>query len=137
MVKMEYQDRMIVLNTDILIDFLKSRELAVNIIRGLIESKVRLATTAINIFELSWGAYRVDRTRDVEELCEILEILNFTSREASKAGEEIAYLYSIGQPIDVRDLLIGIIARENGYSILTGNTGHLNKIRGLKVIPYQ
>lgn len=74
--------------------------------------------------------------RDVEELCDILEILNPTLREALKAGEEIAYLYSIGQPIDIRDLLIGVIARENGYSILTGNTKHLNKIRELKVIPY-
>jgi len=52
--------------------------------------------------------------RDVEELCDILEILNLTLREALKAGEEIAYLYSIGQPIDIRDLLIGVIARENG-----------------------
>ncbi len=136
MVKMEYQDRMIVLDTDILIDFLKGRELAVNIIRGFLESRVRLATTVINIFELSWGAYRVGRLRDVEELCDILEILNLTLREALKAGEEIAYLYSIGQPIDIRDLLIGVIARENGYTILTGNTKHLNKIRGLKVIPY-
>jgi len=133
---MGYQDRMIVLDTDILIDFLKGRELAVDIIRGFLESRVRLATTVINIFELSWGAYRVGRLRDVEELCDILEILNLTLREALKAGEEIAYLYSIGQPIDIRDLLIGVIARENGYSILTGNTKHLNKIRGLKVIPY-
>jgi tRNA(fMet)-specific endonuclease VapC len=133
---MGYQDRMIVLDTDILIDFLKGRELAVDIIRGFLESRVRLATTVINIFELSWGAYRVGRLRDAEELCDILEILNLTLREALKAGEEIAYLYSIGQPIDIRDLLIGVIARENGYSILTGNTKHLNKIRGLKVIPY-
>jgi tRNA(fMet)-specific endonuclease VapC len=133
---MGYQDRMIVLDTDILIDFLKGRELAVDIIRGFLESRVRLATTVINIFELSWGAYRVGRLRDVEELCDILEILNLTLREALKAGEEIAYLYSIGQPIDIRDLLIGVIARENGYSILTGNTKHLNKIRGLKVISY-
>jgi len=46
---------MIVLDTDILIDFLKGRELAVDIIRGFLESRVRLATTVINIFELSWG----------------------------------------------------------------------------------
>jgi len=83
---MEYQDRMIVLDTDILIDFLKGRELAVNIIRGFLESRVHLATTVINIFELSWGAYRVGRLRDVEELCDILEILNLTLREALKAG---------------------------------------------------
>jgi predicted nucleic acid-binding protein len=50
---MGYQDRMIVLDSDILIDFLKGRELALNIIRGFLESRVRLATTVINIFELS------------------------------------------------------------------------------------
>jgi len=45
LVKMGYQNRIIVLDTDILIDFLKGRELAVNIIRGFLESRARLATT--------------------------------------------------------------------------------------------
>ncbi len=133
---MEYQDRMIVLDTDILIDFLRGKQSAVKIVRNLLDSKAHLATTVINIFELSWGAYRVGKLREVEELCDILEILSLTSREALKAGEEIGYLHSIGQPIDIRDLLIGVIARENGYTVLTGNTKHLNKIRGLRVLSY-
>jgi len=133
---MEYQDRMIVLDTDVLIDFLRGKESAVRVVRNLLESKAHLATTVINVFELSWGACRLGKLREVEELCDVLEILSLTSREVLKAGEEIGYLHSIGQPIDIRDLLIGIIARENGYAILTGNTRHLSKIRGLRVLPY-
>ncbi|MCE4599506.1 MAG: type II toxin-antitoxin system VapC family toxin [Desulfurococcales archaeon] len=66
-----------------------------------------------------------------------MTILNLTVKEAMKAGEEIAYLSSIGQIIEIRDLLIGVIARENGYGVFTGNTKHFKRIRGLEVIPYK
>ncbi|MCD6357191.1 MAG: type II toxin-antitoxin system VapC family toxin [Thermoproteales archaeon] len=97
-----------------------------------------LATTAVNIFELSWGAHKLGggRIRDVERLASRLLVLGLTVREALKAGEE-AYLESLGLAIDVRDLLIGVIARENGYAIATGNVEHFTRIRGLRVIRYE
>ncbi|MEM1731223.1 MAG: hypothetical protein QXU96_09215 [Ignisphaera sp.] len=39
--------------------------------------------------------------------------------------------------IDIRGLLVGVIAWENGYAVLTGNIKHLSKIRGLKIANYR
>lgn len=134
---MDYSTNRVVTDTDVLIDFLRGKSSAVEKLKELVESGASLATTVVNVFELSWGAYRIGRTRDVENLIEALLILSLTSKEALKTGEEAAYLASIGQTIDVRDLLIGIIARENGFTVLTGNIKHFSKIRGLRILSYK
>lgn len=134
---MEYPASRVVVDTDVLVDFMRGKNQAVAKIRELVEAGTTLATTAVNVFELSYGAYRIGRIRDIENLAEALSVLNLTSKEALKAGEEAAYLTSIGQIIDVRDLLIGVIARENGYAVLTGNVKHFARIRGLKILPYR
>ena len=73
----------------------------------------------------------------MERLASRLLVLGLTVREALKAGEEAAYLESLGLAMDVRDLLIGIIARENGYAVATGNVKHFTGIRGLQVTRYE
>ncbi len=131
--------RGVALDTDIIIDFLRGKERAVRLIKKLYESNINLATTVINIFELSWGAYKLGKKRvnDIEKLTESLIILNMTVKDAIKAGEEIAYLESLGLKIDIRDLLIGIITRENGYTLLTGNVKHFNRIKDLDILQYE
>ncbi len=131
--------RGVALDTDIIIDFLRGKERAVRLIKKLYESNINLATTVINIFELSWGAYKLGKKRvnDIEKLTESLIILNMTVKDAIKAGEEIAYLESLGLKIDIRDLLIGIITRENGYALLTGNVKHFNRIKDLDILQYE
>ena len=37
----------------------------------------------------------------------------------------------------MRDVLIGVVTRENGASIATGNAKHFKRIRGLTVIEYK
>ncbi|MCS7103299.1 MAG: type II toxin-antitoxin system VapC family toxin [Candidatus Korarchaeum sp.] len=134
---MDLEVARVTLDSDVLVDFLRGRNAAVGLVEKLLKEGVCLATTAVNVFELAWGAYKVGRINDIEELVEVLVVLNLTGKEAMRAGEEIAYLSSLGLMIDIRDLLIGIIARENGYALLTGNTKHFTKIRGLKVIEYR
>ncbi len=134
---MEYEASKVAVDTDVLVDFLRGRKPAVEKLSRLLDSKVALATTVVNLFELSWGAYRIGKAREVEDLAEALIVLNLTPREAIKAGEEMAYLLSIGQAIEIRDLLVGVIVRENGYALLTGNIKHFKRIRGLNVIPYK
>ncbi len=70
-------------------------------------------------------------------MTESLIIFNMTVKDAIKAGEEIAYLESLGLKIDIRDLLIGIITRENGYALLTGNVKHFNRIKDLDILQYE
>lgn len=134
---MEYPTSRVVVDTDVLVDFIRGKNQAVAKIRELVEAGTTLATTAVNVFELAYGAYRIGRIRDVEGLVEALLVLSLSSREALKAGEEAAYLASIGRMIDIRDLFVGIIARENGYAVLTGNVEHFARIRGLKILSYK
>ena len=133
---MEASTGKVVLDTDLLIDFLRGLKSSISFVKELRDGGMELTTTSINIFELAWGAYKIDRAKvgDVSNLSRVLRVLSLSEREALKAGEEIGYLESIGVPIDLRDLLIGVIARENGASIATGNVKHFKRIRGLTVI---
>jgi len=130
----------VVLDTDIIVDFLRSKEEAVALVRKLREKGVTLATTVINLFELYWSAYKlggIEKVRTIDKLSRTLTILPMSSHESKAAGEEIAYLESLGVIIDIRDLLIGIIAGENGYFVVTGNVAHSNRIRDLNVLEYR
>ena len=124
-----------VLDTDLLVEFLRGRSTAVSTVARLRESGT-LATTVINAFELYWGAYKLsyEKAKDVNRLLARLEVLSIDKKIAEKAGEEMAHLEKIGLPIGVRDLLIGVIAREHGYTVVTGNEEHFQRIRGLRVL---
>ena len=127
------------LDTDILIDFLREKNKAVSVIKKLREEGF-LATTIINIFELFWGAYKLrkkERVDAVRKLTERLEILPLNEKVVESAGKEIAYLESIGLPINIRDLLIGTIAKEHGYIIVTSDEEHFQRIRGLEVMNWR
>jgi predicted nucleic acid-binding protein len=129
----------VVLDTDVLIDYLRGLRSAAAFVEKLGREGAALATTAVNLFELAWGAYKLGggRLRDVQKLASALTVLSLSEREALKAGEEMGYLESLGAPVDLRDVLIGVIARENGASVATGNVRHFRRIRGLTVIEYR
>jgi len=130
---------LVVIDSDVLIDYLRGLKEASTFVERLRKGGAKLATTAINIFELAWGACKLGeaRLRDVHKLSKALTVLNLSEREALKAGEEMGYLESLGVPVDLRDILIGVTARENGASVATGNVKHFKKIRGLTVIEYK
>jgi predicted nucleic acid-binding protein len=136
---MEAPARKIVLDTDVLIDFLRGSRSGVDFIKRLKAEGAELLTTSINIFELAWGAYKIGRVKieTISNLARALDVLSLSEREALRAGEEMGYLESIGVPIDLRDVLIGVVTRENGASIATGNAKHFKRIRGLTVIEYK
>ena len=88
---------------------------------------------------MAWGAYELGggKLRDVEKLAGAPTVLSLSEREAPKAGEEMGYLESLGMPVDLRDVLIRVTARENEASLATGNAKHFKRIRGLTVIEYR
>ena len=136
---MESSAGVVVIDSDVLIDYLRGLREARTFIEGLQRGGAKLATTAINIFELAWGAYKLGeaRLKDVERLSKALLVLSVSEREALKAGEEMGYLESLGVPVDLRDILVGVTARENGASVATGNVRHFKRVRGLTVIEYK
>ena len=127
----------ICLDSDILIDFLRNKKEVVNWIKQN-EQNNTLATTIINVFELYSGAYKSNNSERgvaaIRNLIERLRILSFSLDSAERAGRENSRLEKEGISVEKRDLFIGIIALNEGFSIKTNNKKHFLKISGLKII---
>lgn len=134
---MEKVGERICLDTDFLVNFLRNESGEAAFVKGN-EAENELGTTLINMFELYHGAFK---SRDAEknvnivsQLAQRLRILNLSEESVMKAGRICADLEKKGISIDFRDLFIGTIALEHGFSIKTGNAKHFSRIRGLKLL---
>ena len=131
----------IIIDTDILIELLRNNKETVAFITTLEEKKIVLTTTVINAFELHYGAHKSRQTQKnlqaTKKLLSRLVILPLTPRSAQKAGHIYAKLETKGQPIGLRDTLIGAIALTREFSITTHNKEHFKKIDNLKIISPQ
>ncbi len=127
----------ICLETDFLVNFLRGKEEAHEYIEKKEETH-NLATTTINAFELYHGAYKSQKSEQnvnqTEELLNRLTILELSLKSAREAGKNLAELESQGDKIDFRDLLIGTIAKRNGYPIKTGNKKHFKRVPELEIL---
>lgn len=127
----------ICLDTDILIDHLRNQTSVVTCIRRLEEEHAVLSTTAINAFELLYGAYKTQNkdqnVHATKALLDRLALYAFDAQSAELAGEILATLESAGQLIGFRDLFIGATALVNNAQLLTRNTKHFQKVPGLQL----
>ena len=127
-----------IIDTDILIDFLRNRKEAVEFVTQLEGKKTLLSTTAINAFELYYGAHKSRQSTQTLQatklLLERLVILPLSSRSAKRAGHIYAELELKGHPIGLRDTFIAAIALTRKSSIATRNIEHFKKVKGLTVI---
>lgn len=121
-------------------------DLLVAILRGKGEARGKMAaldreggqsTTAVNAFELFYGAYRsAQRGDNVEKtrmLLERLDIFPLDWLSSEKAGELLSDLAGRGYAIDFRDAMIAGITKQNGLTLVTRNKEHFARIKGLKV----
>ena len=122
-----------IIDSDILIYFLKQRAIVVE--RFEEHDMSELATTRINATELLYGAHRSinpNLSLDIHR-----NFLNeFVIFEYSEAASEIyagekAWLKQKGQFIDDMDLLIASICLAEDKVLVTNNTKHFRRIRGL------
>ena len=127
-----------VIDTDLLIDLLRNQKQATAFITKLEEKNYILATTAVNIFELHYGAHKsVESEKNLQAihvLVSRLSILPFTSKAAQKAGHIYAQLERQGQPIGLRDILIAAIALTRECGVATRNQAHFSRIPDLEII---
>ncbi len=124
------------LDTDVLIDFLRGDSVTAKNVAQLEEEYI-LATTAINIFELYYGAFKTKKAHKnvevVNELANRLEILKFTDRSAEISGRIIAKLEKDGKSLDFRDAMIAGVVLENHAMLYTRNLRHFKRINGIKL----
>ena len=97
-----------------------------------------LCTASVCVMELRYGALRVSNSEALwskiqKRILSKLTIVNFAHKEALKAAEVLAHLYSIGQPVGVEDVIIASVALSNGLAVVSANTKHFSRIPGLTV----
>lgn len=127
----------ICLDTDFLIDFLRGKEYALSFVSEE-EDRAILATTYVNLYELYVGAYKSENPpkemANFEALKNQLQLLNLSEGSVKLAGQIRVGLMKKGEPIEIRDLLIGTIALVNGFPVKTNNKKHFSKIPNLRII---
>jgi tRNA(fMet)-specific endonuclease VapC len=99
------------------------------------------ALSAVGLTELIHGLYRAPtaeirlrRESFLNELLADLTVYPFTKETAMLAGRLDAEQQSRGVVIPFSDLLIGATALTLGYSVLTVNTRHFQRVPGLSVV---
>ncbi|HLD15268.1 MAG TPA: type II toxin-antitoxin system VapC family toxin [Candidatus Nanoarchaeia archaeon] len=133
---MEKLEDRICLDTDFLVNLLRNRKEEVDFINK-IENFSSLATTSINLFELYYGAFKLGKIKDIlaiEFLKQKVEILLPDDEVAIKAGEMAAKLEKNGKMMELKDLLIGVTALKNNFSVKTYNIKDFSRITGLSLV---
>ena len=96
-----------------------------------------MAISSITLAELLHGCEKSQKvehnTRQVEDFCSRLEVLEYGNNAAQHYGSIRANLEKSGQMIGVNDLHIAGHARSLGLTVVTDNERELHRIEGLRV----
>ncbi len=126
-------DGPVVVDSDLLIDFLRGHDPAASQVAGWIEHD-RLRLTAISAFELRLGADFLKRRAAIRALI-APRTLPLDAAGALLAGELYATARAEGRTIDLRDALIAGVCRRFELPLATRNVRHFERIPGLELIP--
>lgn len=128
---------MVVLDTDILVAFLRNNNDALNKIKSYYDSEINVTTTSITIFELFRGAYASHNSEknvtDVDILAEDIDIICFDTKSSKTLGKIYNELKKEGKLIDMMDMIISSVVIANNEILVTRNIKHFSKIRNLKI----
>jgi tRNA(fMet)-specific endonuclease VapC len=122
----------ICLDTDIIINSLKSKEFGKKLLK-LKKQGVSLHTTTINTFELFKGVREKER-ESLENFFSGLKILDFDIKASEKASQIFNNLKKQGNNLDLADIMIASIAIVNNQALLTENKKHFKRIPELTLV---
>jgi len=124
-----------VLDTDTCIYWLKGNK---NIERNIVKNGLEnVFITIVTECELFYGAFKSTKKEKnlavIEELKEKIWILHTIEGISYHYGKIKSELETKGQPLDDADLLIASISLANNRVLVTNNTEHFERIRGLRL----
>jgi predicted nucleic acid-binding protein len=129
----------LLLDTDFLIALLRKDTEAQGLLETLIDQGNILCITHVNLWELYQGAFKSknveENLRDVDDLLQKFEFLEFSSRIDKFFAETFVNLDKQGLRIGVVDTLIASIAVENGMPVVTRNVDHFSKTNA-SILPW-
>ena len=129
---------MVLLDTNVLSELIKKQPASVLIERLRQTAPTDLYTSVICVAELRMGATLSPKKSSLwkrieTEILDRVQILPVTKNTALFAGDILAVLKAQGRPIGLADVLIGATALQRGFTMVTGNTRHFNRIPELRV----
>lgn len=125
------------LDTDIVIDFLKGRPGVVELVRELADEG--LAVSVITVAELCEGVYGSDDEEEhlagAVDFLTGVHVLTIDDETARTFGRLRAHLRKQGRLIDNFDLLIAATCLRHDLVLHTGNTRHFERIERTQLVP--
>jgi tRNA(fMet)-specific endonuclease VapC len=125
-------ERLVVADTDVIIDFFSGSEPFSQVVAGFIR-KDSLILTSITVFELYAGVLGSRRLGQIDDLVSAATVLSLGTEEALAAVGIYNELKKGGQLIGLRDILIAGICIARKRPLLTRNTVHFSRIPALKL----
>lgn len=119
----------VVVDTSVLIDFLKNTEPHAGIIENLLTEK-RVLTTGIIMAELLQGIRNSKEETHVSELIEGIPVIELTTEFWVKAGKLSCSLRRKGVNLPLTDIAIASLCIEYGFSLYTLDK-HFEQIPGV------
>ncbi len=129
---------MVVLDTDIMVAFLRKKDFAVEFVQFLRQREDILKTTVFNVAELYKGCYAMKNVakglKKVQALVgSLAEVLPFDDRAIQEYAKLSADLKNRGKMIGAFDELIGSICISNDETFYTKNVRRFENIEDLNV----
>ena len=125
-----------ILDSDIMIQYLRNNADAIKKIIELRKNHARLKTTSINVGELYRGALLsskvAENVRLIEDFVKLIEVLSFTNDDAFVFGQLSAELQMNGNKIGDMDEVIASMVISRGEIIITRNIKHFEQVNRLK-----
>ena len=124
--------------------YLLDTNICVFCMRGMYEMNRKIAVAGIGncflseitVAELYYGAENSNNPQktlqQTEDFISLFRVGPF-SKSLHTYGREMAYLKSIGRKIENFDMAIGSIALQHQMVLITDNTDHLGRIRGIEI----
>ena len=120
-----------VLDSDVLIDYLRGAGPGRDLVRALIRG-AGYRTTAVTAFELALGRSYRENPRPVHALL-AAPLLTLTRKAGLRGGTLLAELRQSGEAMDVRDAMQAGICLEAGVPLVTRNISHFERIPDLRL----
>jgi predicted nucleic acid-binding protein len=127
------ENRLIVVDTDVIIDFFRDISPAADVFAKLISSE-KAAMTAISVFELYAGIEGARRLRQIEILVQEITVFPLNVIEAAMGGRIYTQLKSRGKLIGTHDILIAAICLANHLPLYTKNIAHFSEIKDIRLL---
>jgi len=126
-------ERLVVADTDVVIDFLRGSGEALALMRELVKEG-RLRLTAVTAFELRVGTDFLVRGHRISALL-ARRTLPLDTIGAMRAGETYARLREQGADVGVKDALQAGVCLRFDLPLATRNLRHFERIPGLRLHP--